>query len=747
MLNNLQYEIKMNGKERVLYVNAKNYSNIATIEDDPNIMEYILNILSVDPFVNTIIIEQDENIEYYEDSIKILNSFLDVYLSIKNNVSEYYRYLLTGNPLYSEIKTIIDYLDKRYLKDPIGTYIFIRRMKRKLMSLLKNNKDLENQISNLISLIDNFLIKFESLPLYKYIKPFLFGYQIGNREIYRRLLLGDIKPKFIDTKYINKISESYNIIDSYRLDKNTEVFILKNPEETIFRYYIFPEEYKIFSEETFLSHKAIEILQEYEPKKEDYLDVERLREIYNNILNNIITKLMSIYNINIDKNRLELIKSIIIRYTIGFGIIEKIVLDESLEDLYINPPAGITPIYLQHSKYEMCITNVTPTRREVESWATKLRLISGRPFDEANPVLDADLVIGNNILLRVAALSPPLSPFGLSYTIRRHRNKPWTLPLFIDNKMLNYQAAGLLSFLVANGRTILIAGTRGSGKTSLLTALMLEIPKKVRVITVEDTLEIPAEFFRSVGYNIVPMKVRSPFSLKSAELSAEEGLRASLRMGDSAIIVGEVRSKEALTLYEAMRVGAVANAVMGTLHAESPYGVYDRVVNDLGVPKTAFKATDIIVITNPIKEPSGLKKYRRVLRITEVRKLWEQDPLREKGFVDLMIYDAEKDNLEPTLELINGDSDILKAVASRIKYLSKSWERVWNMIETIGLSKKLLVDIAREKNRKDILEADFVSAYNEVFYQYVDKSIKEYNEIVKDYILDNMKKWIYQKLS
>jgi hypothetical protein len=243
------------------------------------------------------------------------------------------------------------------------------------------------------------------------------------------------------------------------------------------------------------------------------------------------------------------------------------------------------------------------------------------------------------------------------------------------------------------------------------------------------------------------MKVRSPFSLKSAELSAEEGLRVSLRMGDSAIIVGEVRSKEALTLYEAMRVGAVANAVMGTLHAESPYGVYDRVVNDLGVPKTSFKATDIIVIVNPIKEPSGLKRYRRVLRITEVRKLWEQDPLKEKGFVDLMVYDAEKDNLEPTLELINGDSDILKAVASRIKYLSKSWERIWNMIETIGLSKKLLVDIAREKNRKDILEADFVSAYNEVFYQYVDKSIKEYNEIVKDYILDNMKKWIYQKLS
>ncbi|BFI73089.1 flagella-related ATPase FlaI [Nanoarchaeota archaeon] len=746
MNQNLQYEIKRDGKERILYINAKNYQNIATIEDDPNIMEFVFNILMNDPSVNTILIEQDENISYYEDTIKILLSFLDVYLSIRENVKAYYQYLITNHVLYSEIKDIINALDKNYLRDPIGTYVYIRRMKRKLLSILKNNKDLEKQISDIISLLDNFLIKFQSMYFYKYIRPFITGYEIGNREIYRRLFLGDIKPKFIDTKYISKIEENYNVIESYRLDKYTEVFILKNPEETVFRYYIFPEEYKIFSEETFLAHKAIEILQQYEPRREDYLDVDRLREIYENLLNNIISKLTSLYNINLDKDRYDILKNIIIRYTIGFGIIEKIVLDERLEDLFVNPPAGITPVSLQHSDYEMCVTNVTPTRREIESWATKLRLISGRPFDEANPVLDTDLLIGKNISLRVAALSPPLSAFGIAYIFRRHRSKPWTLPLFIDNKMLNYLAAGLLSFLVANGRTLLIAGTRGSGKTSLLTALMLELPKKVRMITVEDTLEIPADYFRSLGYNIVPMKVRSPFSLKSAELSAEEGLRVSLRMGDSAIIVGEVRSKEAQTLYEAMRIGAMANAVMGTIHAESPYGVYDRVVNDLGVPKTSFKATDIIVIVNPIREPSGLKRYRRVLRITEVRKLWENDPLRERGFVDLMIYDPEKDNLEPTLELTNGDSDILKAVASRVRYLSKSWEGIWNMVETIGLSKKLLVDIAKEKNRRDILESEFVSQYNEVFYQFVDKSIKEYDEIEKEFILDNLKKWIYQKL-
>ena len=93
-----------------------------------------------------------------------------------------------------------------------------------------------------------------------------------------------------------------------------------------------------------------------------------------------------------------------------------------------------------------------------------------------------------------------------------------------------------------------------------------------------------------------------------------------------------------------MRVGALANVVMGTIHGDSPYSIYDRVVNDLGVPKTSFKATDIIIVSNPVKSASGIGKIRRVLQISEVRKEWEDDPLREHGFVDLMVYNPKTDN-------------------------------------------------------------------------------------------------------
>ncbi|MGB9674941.1 MAG: hypothetical protein ACPLX8_02285, partial [Nanopusillaceae archaeon] len=217
----LQYEIKKEGKERILYIDARGYQNIATIEDDPEIMEFVLNILLSDPAVDTIMIEQDELIEYYHDSIKILKYFLDPYYVVRENIKAYYQYLITANPLYKEVRDIINALDKNYLKDPIGTYLYIKRYKKYLLSLAKNNKSLEDHVNNLLSLIDNFLIKFESLPFYKYIKPFLIGHEVSNREIYRRLFIADIKPKFVDTKYLLKIEEMYNVVESYKLDKNT----------------------------------------------------------------------------------------------------------------------------------------------------------------------------------------------------------------------------------------------------------------------------------------------------------------------------------------------------------------------------------------------------------------------------------------------------------------------------------------------------------------------------------------------
>jgi len=348
-------------------------------------------------------------------------------------------------------------------------------------------------------------------------------------------------------------------------------------------------------------------------------------------------------------------------------------------------------------------------------------MISGRPLDEANPILDTEIEIPNIAKARVGVISEPLNPFGIAYAFRRHRAKPWTLPLFIENKMLTPLAAGLLSFIIDGSRTMLVAGTRSAGKTSLLGSLMIEIMRKYRIITVEDTLELPTGALRNLDYNIQPMKVASALGTQESEVSATQGIRSTLRMGDSCLIVGEVRSTEAKALYEAMRVGALANVVAGTIHGDSPYGVFDRVVNDLEVPRTSFKATDIIIVANPIKSPDGLHKWRRITQITEVTKEWEDDPLREKGFVDLMKYNSATDSLEPTSALLDGESTIIKDIAANVKEWAGDWDAVWDNIQLRAKIKEIIVETAKKTGKKEIMEAPFVVQANDNFHKISEK--------------------------
>ena len=318
--------------------------------------------------------------------------------------------------------------------------------------------------------------------------------------------------------------------------------------------------------------------------------------------------------------------------------------------------------------------------------------------------------------------------------------------MFIDKKMLNSFAAGLLSFMIDGSRTLLVAGTRSAGKTSLLGSLMLEIMPKYRTIVVEDTLELPVDALRKIGYDILRMKVRSALVKGTTEVEAAEGIRTSLRLGDSALIVGEVRSDEAKALYEAMRVGALANVVAGTIHGDSAYGVFDRVVNDLGVERTSFKATDLIIVANPVKTADGLHSVRRIMSITEVRKNWLEDPVREKGFVDLMRYNVETDELEPTQELINGESEIIKSIAGNVKGWAGDWDAVYDNIILRGKMKQEIVEASKKFGKPEIMEAKFNALSNAAFHKISDEVRQENGLPLSDYVFPKWKEWFYKAI-
>src|SRR3989338_5216002 len=543
------------------------------------------------------------------------------------------------------------------------------------------------------------------------------------------------------TRLMSQIPHNAEELDSYAIGNDTEVTIFELPDSVHYLYHMVPPEFKLSEEKYEILDTARKIMAEHKPSKDEFVNPERMRQVFSNVGQDLIEELSSYRNLKLKAEEIEQLTEILVRYTVGFGLIELLLKDEKVQDITINSPMGEVPMFIVHQDYADCRTNIVPTIPEAESWASKLRLISGRPLDEANPILDTELEIPE-ARARVAVVAPPLNPFGLAYAFRRHRDKPWTLPLFIKNRMINPLSAGILSFLIDGARTILVAGTRSAGKTSLLGALLVELMRKYRVITIDDTLELPTSSLRKLGYNIQAMKVAAALSKGGSEVPADEGIRTTLRMGDSALIVGEIRSKEALALYEAMRIGALANVVAGTIHGDSPYGVFDRVVNDLQVPRTSFKATDIIVVANPIRSADGLHRWRRVTQLTEVRKHWEQDPLLENGFSDLMKYDSRTDQLEPSDDLINGESEILKGVAGNVKEWAGNWDAVWDNILLRTKIKETLVQFSDKAKMPNLLEADFVINSNDQYHKIADKIKEEVGALDSKRILAEWNQWL-----
>jgi type IV secretory pathway ATPase VirB11/archaellum biosynthesis ATPase len=268
---------------------------------------------------------------------------------------------------------------------------------------------------------------------------------------------------------------------------------------------------------------------------------------------------------------------------------------------------------------------------------------------------------------RIAAIANPLTPHGTAFALRRHRPHPWTLTHLIANHTLTPNAAGLLSFLVDGHATILIAGSRGAGKTSLLNALILEIPQRFRILTIEDTPEIPTHDFQKLGYKLQSLITKSIAThTTTMELDPTDALRTALRLGESVLIIGEVRGLEAKVLFEAMRIGAAGNLIMGTIHGSTTRDVYERVVYDIGVPPTSFKAVDAVVIAAPIRKDGGIERRRRITQISETAKTeWATTPDPDKVFHDLMCYDTATDTLHATNLMDMGQSIVVSTIAKK----------------------------------------------------------------------------------
>jgi archaeal flagellar protein FlaI len=736
------YEVVSESGENVMYVNYLGAEFVPSLIDSSEVMARTIDNLKEDSNISRIVFVQQRNYSHDFSQVKMLLeiSSLSDFLIRQEKIISAEKLSHLGAHYYEAYAFLGHVINELLPTDPVAAYRELKGMLFSKRATLDENPDVEGYIK----ILERVIGFFDNLSLIKKLKLSFDSYSVGDRDIYSEVFRADIMPNFTFTRMVARVPEDAEIIKQYSIAKDADeslVTIFKRPNKAKLVYHLVPPEYTLEEDHHMLLNLARNVLIEHRPTKEEFNNPERTRQVFVNVARDLLRDLAESKNVNLSYGEMNKLANILVRHTIGFGVLEVLLQDSNLQDIMVNAPVSLSPVFVKHNDFGECVSNLIPSMEDADSWAAKFRMASGRALDEANPILDTNLELGETSA-RVAIIQQPLSASGLAYTIRRHRNKPWTLPLFIKNRMINSLGAGLLSFMIDGARTLLVAGTRSSGKTSLLGSLLLEIMPNHRIITVEDTLELPVGAMRRLDYDILSMKVRSALAGESTEVAAEEGIRASLRLGDSSLIVGEIRSAEAKALYEAMRVGALANVVAGTIHGGSPYSVFDRVCNDLGVPITSFKATDLIVVANPIRTADGLHSWRRVLQIAEVRKHWEKDPLSEGGFVDLMKYSVEEDIMKPTDDLMNGDSEIMKDIAANVKGWAGNWDAVWDNVILRQKIKQETVDFSDKVNMPELLEGEFTVKSNNAFHQISDEVTEEVGLPMSDRVFPKWKRWL-----
>lgn len=313
--------------------------------------------------------------------------------------------------------------------------------------------------------------------------------------------------------------------------------------------------------------------------------------------------------INLDESYINKLARRFLQDLFGYGKLDPLIRDDELEEIMI---IGTNkPVFIYHRKYGMMKTNIRYTEEDeiinlIDSIARQIK----RRIDQETPILDGRLKDGS----RVNATIPPVSADGPSVTIRKFKKEPLTIIDLIKSRTISSELAAFLWLsldgLGVKSANAIISGGTSSGKTTTLNALSTFINPKERIITIEDTLELQIHH-----EHVIRMETRPPNVENSGELTMDDLVKNSLRQRPDKIIVGEVRGREAITLFTALNTG---HSGIGTLHANDARETITRLTNKpMEVPKIMVSAIDFIIMQNRIYKPNGVS-YRRISEVAEI---------------------------------------------------------------------------------------------------------------------------------
>lgn len=255
----------------------------------------------------------------------------------------------------------------------------------------------------------------------------------------------------------------------------------------------------------------------------------------------------------------------------GFGELERWLNDPAIQDIHVN---GCDQVFVKtrdghRHQVGPVASSDHELRQLIADFARRMGRIEQR-FDFANPIIDMQLPNGDRLNAMFSVSSRP------SMSIRRHDFAIRSLDDLVSLGMVDEPVAAFLRAAVRGRRNIIVSGGTGSGKTTMLRALINEIAPHERIVTIEDNLELGLSRFGDAHPNLVECEARPSNIEGVGAVPMSQLVVASLRMDPDRIIVGECRGAETVPMLLAMSQGNEGS--MTTIHADTSKNVFSRIV-------------------------------------------------------------------------------------------------------------------------------------------------------------------------
>lgn len=339
------------------------------------------------------------------------------------------------------------------------------------------------------------------------------------------------------------------------------------------------------------------------------IDINQSSEVRSTIQEMFETLLVE-EQIVLSRNEKRVLFEQIVAEILGFGPLEKYLNVDGITEIMVNGPRQV---YVERDG------KLQRVKTKFEDGEHLMRIIDrivaplGRRIDEGSPMVDARLPDGS----RVNAVIPPISINGPTLTIRLFAKTPLTIDNLVEFGSITQEAVEFLKACIVARLNIVVSGGTGSGKTTLLNIISNFIPDGERIVTIENAAELQLR-----QEHVVTLESRPPNVEDRGEVSIRDLVVNSLRMRPDRIIVGEVRSGEALDMLQAMNTGH--DGSLTTLHANSPRDALSRLetmvlMAGMELPHRAIReqiasALNVVVHTERMRDGT-----RKVVSISEVQ--------------------------------------------------------------------------------------------------------------------------------